>query len=47
MPCRRTLAADILSFARSEVTALRHPACACHLRRLSGHGQPRASPLFV
>ena len=40
MPRRRTFASDILSFAHSMLTALRHPACACQQRRLSGHGQP-------
>jgi len=40
MPRRRTFATDILSFAHSMLTALRHPACACQQRRLSGHGQP-------
>jgi hypothetical protein len=28
------------AFAHSMLTALRHPACACQQRRLSGHGQP-------
>ena len=40
MPRRRTFATDILSFAHSMLTALRHPACAGQQRRLSGHGQP-------
>jgi hypothetical protein len=29
-----------MAFAHSMLTALRHPACACQQRRLSGHGQP-------
>jgi hypothetical protein len=40
MPRRRTFAPDILSFALSMLTALRHPACACQQRRLSGHRHP-------
>jgi len=40
VPRRRTFAAPILGFAHSEASALRHPACACRLRRLLGHGQP-------
>ena len=40
MPHRRTLASAILAFARSMLTALRHPACAGQQRRLPGHGQP-------
>jgi hypothetical protein len=38
-----TLATDILSFARSEASALRHPACACRLRRLDGTSGPSRS----
>jgi len=45
---RRTLASDILSFARSMLTALRHPACAGQQRRLPGHGQPsRPTPIPI
>ena len=42
-PSRRTFATDILSFAHSMLTTLRHPACACQQRRLSGCGQPSRS----
>jgi len=40
MPRRRTFASAILACAHSMLTTLRHPACACQQRRLSGHGQP-------
>ena len=42
MPRRRTFACALRAFAHSEASALRHPACAGRLRRLSGHGQPLA-----
>jgi len=39
-PRRRTLATNILFFARSDLPALRHPACAGQLTPAPGHGQP-------
>jgi hypothetical protein len=43
LPSRRTLAAPILGFTRSDLPALRPPACAGQIRRLNGRGQPRSS----
>ena len=51
VPRRRTFACALRASAHSEASALRHPACACRLRRLSGHGQPLAdevpAPIFT
>ena len=40
VPSRRTLTSAILAYARSDVPALRHPACSGHIRRLNGRGNP-------
>jgi len=40
VPRRRTLAAVILTFARSMLAALRHPGSAGQQRRLRGTGNP-------
>jgi len=40
-PARRTFASAFQAPAHSEPAALRHPACACRLRRLTGR---RAAP---
>ena len=45
-PHRRTFATAILAFAHSMLTVLRHPACACQQRRLSGAGQPLTDSAF-
>jgi hypothetical protein len=39
-PVARTFASGILPFALSMLATLRHPAFACHQRRLQGAGNP-------